>query len=423
MISSARKRASQLIERLESILKTDVRYILKGGFWLTFGRIASMLASFLLSLAYANLLSKETYGSYKFVLSIASMLSLFTLPGINTALSQTVARGYEGTLVPSTLERIRWSILGTCVGIGVAGYYFFIGHNQTLALAALIIAAFLPVMDTLMTYSAFLQGQKKFKLDALLSSATQISGTLALIVTFFLTKNLLYILLTYFFVYTCLRAIFFFYTQKTQQTTNLTDARALTYGKHLSAMNILGTIAGNVDDIILFHVMGPVGVARYNIAVAPADQAKGLLSFSDPLLFPQFSKHSEEDIRRHIGKKFFWYGVFGAVIVGAYWLVTPWFFRIFLPKYTEIIFLSLLYSLSMLNAVVAPAATYLVAKRKVKEQYYLNLITYIFQIGSMAFLTVTHGLLGLIIARIATRFFGGALSVFFFVRPFKQAET
>ena len=45
--------------------QTDMVYLAKGGFWLGMGQIITGLASFLLTLAFANLVPKETFGTYK----------------------------------------------------------------------------------------------------------------------------------------------------------------------------------------------------------------------------------------------------------------------------------------------------------------------------------------------------------------------
>ncbi len=52
----------------EKYIKTDMIYLVKGGFWLTLGQIISSVSSLLLVIAFANLLPKETYGIYKYFL-------------------------------------------------------------------------------------------------------------------------------------------------------------------------------------------------------------------------------------------------------------------------------------------------------------------------------------------------------------------
>ena len=48
---------------------TDMVYLATGGFWLISGQIFYSATAFLLSIAFANLWSKETYGIYTYIIS------------------------------------------------------------------------------------------------------------------------------------------------------------------------------------------------------------------------------------------------------------------------------------------------------------------------------------------------------------------
>jgi len=64
-IKKLKDKIYRLLRRSEKYFKTDMVYLAHGGFWLTLGQIISSAASFLLAIAFANLLPKETYGTYK----------------------------------------------------------------------------------------------------------------------------------------------------------------------------------------------------------------------------------------------------------------------------------------------------------------------------------------------------------------------
>ena len=61
----------------EKYLKTDLVYLSRGGFWLSIGQGVAMLSGFFLSTAFANLLPKESFGTYKFILSGVAILGIF----------------------------------------------------------------------------------------------------------------------------------------------------------------------------------------------------------------------------------------------------------------------------------------------------------------------------------------------------------
>src|SRR3989344_764495 len=147
------------LKRSEKITKTDMIYLAKGHFWLIVGQILSSISAFLLSIAFANLLPKEIYGSYKYVLSIAGVLSVFTLTGMSAAISQAAARGYEGGLIKALKTKIKFGLLGSVGSLGVSLYYYLNAKTE-LAVAFLIVAAFIPLMDSFALYSAYLHGKK-----------------------------------------------------------------------------------------------------------------------------------------------------------------------------------------------------------------------------------------------------------------------
>ena len=102
---------SGLLNTLGIYTKTDVVYLASGSFWNISSQIVSSLCTFFLAIAFAHFISKEAYGQYKFVLSIISIISTFTLSGLGTAVMQSVTKGYEGTLAYAFRKNLRWSIL------------------------------------------------------------------------------------------------------------------------------------------------------------------------------------------------------------------------------------------------------------------------------------------------------------------------
>src|SRR3989344_8728279 len=109
---------------LQKYTKTDMVYLTVGGFWLILGKIVFNISGFLLIIAFANLLSKEAYGTYQYVLSVASILAIPTLSGMNSAIVRAVAQGYEGSFLPAIKTQIQWGILGGLASLGGAGGYF-----------------------------------------------------------------------------------------------------------------------------------------------------------------------------------------------------------------------------------------------------------------------------------------------------------
>ena len=172
-----KKKIYKALKWSQKYTQTDMVYLARGGFWLVLGQTITSLAALALTLALANLLSIKTLGTYRYVLSIAGILAIPTLSGMNTALLQAVSRGKEGSLISILKTKLKWGSLATLGSIGVAGYYFLQGNN-TLALAFLIISLFIPLMNTFIIYESFLQGKKRFDIQNKYRIITQILATL-----------------------------------------------------------------------------------------------------------------------------------------------------------------------------------------------------------------------------------------------------
>ena len=67
-------------------------YLASGGFWTGVGQVSSALASFVSALLFANFLPRETFGVYRYVLTLAGILNSFSLTGLRGALADIRVR-------------------------------------------------------------------------------------------------------------------------------------------------------------------------------------------------------------------------------------------------------------------------------------------------------------------------------------------
>lgn len=420
-IKRLRTKTYNILRWSEKYTQTDMIYLTKGGFWLTFSQIISSVSVFLLAVAFANLLPKETYGVYKYILSIAGILSIFTLPRMGTAITQAAARNYEGSFSRAVRTKIKWGLLAGLASLILAGYYY-LNNNSTLTISFLIAAIFLPFFDTFDIYNAFLRGKKLFKFSAKYQIISHLSSVAVLIITLFLTKNIFLILLSYFIPWTILRYIFFKTTLKKFPPNQNVDPQTISYGKHLTLINAIGVIATHVDKILIFHYLGVVELAIYAFATAIPERIKGLSSTLAVLIFPKFSERNVEEIKAGIKSKFIKLFFLSALVVGSYILAAPFIYNTFFPQYKESIFYSQLLALSMLNASFLPADIFLAAKKKTKEQYLSSFFQSIFKIITMVIFILWYGLLGLIIAIILSRFLGSLVNLALYYRSSSDTE-
>jgi O-antigen/teichoic acid export membrane protein len=403
-----KQRLYGLLRRTERYTHTDMVYLASGGFWLLLAQIVSSGSAFALAITLGNFLSQETYGEYKYILSIAGLLAIFTLPGMGTAISRAVAQGDETSIHRATRVRITWSLLGTGLAFLGAGYYYFVGGNAILALALVIIAATLPFFDTFTLFDSYLVGKRRFADQTKYHALIQIISVPVLIGTAFLTTNLLLLLLAYFVPLLVMRFALYRLILRKVPHTEPADPSTLTYGKHLTAISILGIIASNVDKILLWQFLGPVQVAIYTFALAVPEQLKGPLKGIAELAFPKFAAQSEEQIRDNLGslkRKMVLYAVFILALSIAYVIAAPYIYRLFFPQYLESVLYSQIFMFSAFALVGTIPLSILSAHKKTKEQYTLSTIQPILQCLAYLILIPFYGILGAIIARVGIRFF------------------
>lgn len=410
-----KQKIHNLLKWSEQYTATDMVYLAKGGFWLTLGQIVSAGSAFLLAIAFANLLPKETYGTYKYILSIAGILSISTLAGMNTAIIQAVARGYEGSFIPILKIKIYWGLMGGLASLILAGYYYFNG-NTTLTISFLISAVFLPFMDSFGIYNTLLLGRKLFNVSVKYSIISQIIAVAALIAALFFTKNIFLILLAYFTSWTILRFIFLKITLKKFPPNNQQDSQTISYGKHLSFMNILPLIAQQLDKILLWHFLGPVQLAIYSFAIAIPNQIKSLFKNLQTLILPKFSERSREEIKTALFNKILKLGMLLIFITILYILFAPFIYKILFPEYLESILYSQIFAISIIATTLAILpTTFLQAKLAQKELYQFYTIGAIFQIAALFILIYQLGLIGAVIAKIISEFFN-LICLFFLIK-------
>ncbi len=402
-----------LLRYSQKYTKTDMVYLAKGGSWLTLGQIVSSVASFLSAIAFANLLPRETYGTYKYILSIVSILAIPTLSGMSTAIARAVAQGYEGSVVPALKTKIKWGLLGGLASIALAGYYYFQG-NATLTISFLIAAIFLPFMDSLNVYGPFLQGKKRFDVSTKFGIIIQVIAITIMIAMLFLTSNIFLILFTYFISHTLLRFIFLKITLKKFKLNKKQAPDTTSYGKHLSLMGAMGTVANHIDKILLWHFLGAVPLALYYFAITPVNHFQKALKSIYALAFPKFANQDKEVIKKTLLPKILKFSVVLIIPVVGYIFLAPYIYKLVFPQYLGSIKYSQYFVLIILLFPKRFLGQPLTAHAKTKSLYILQITTITLKITLLAILVPLYGILGAILALIATSFLHLPLEFYFF---------
>jgi len=338
-MSTLREIYRKIIGYGTELLGLDLRYFASGGFWTTFGQGVNGIISFLLVIAFANLLPKETYGFYRYILSLAGIFNVFTMTGMNVAVSQAVAAGNEGALRTSVKCQLKWNIMMAVAMWGLGGYYL-LNNNLTLAISFIIFGIFTPLTFAFNTYGAYLDGKKQFKINNLFSIFSTAIYAVGMMLTMLLSKEILPLIIAY--VLTTLIANIFFYW-KTLQLFHPPLAPAgdvIRYGRRLTFLGFIGPIVAQADSIVLAHFWGPAQLAVYSLARAIPDKVGPFIKDIFNLGLPKLAPKTIEDIEKVFYKRIFQAMLFGVILTAGYIAAVPFVFKYILPKYSE----SIIYS-------------------------------------------------------------------------------
>jgi len=415
MVKGFRQYGYQLLKRIEDYAQTDMIYLTRGSFWLGVGKGIGIVSGLILSVAFANLLPKDAFGTYQFVLSLAAVVSAFTLTGLKTAILQAVSRGYEGALWRGFITYLKWSI-GIALGGFTLAFYYFVNDNNTLAVSFLIIGALAPFLESFKLYPQFFAGKKDFRLVTLFETCHKPLPITAILLTLFLTNNPVIIVFVYFLSHTVTAGVLFWYMlEKYKPGDTIEHGSMLNYAKHLSFLNILGSIADNLDRILLFHFVGPAQVAIYSFARMPQSYLSNITGIIKTLLFPKMSTQSMGTLKKTLPRKLFLLLLVLLGIVIVYIFTAPLIFRFLFPQYLDSVLFSQVLALIILFSPLGMVRLIFYAHARKKEMYTLSVGGQVLKIALLLVLLPLYGIWGAIIALFATRAIIGIAGVYFFV--------
>lgn len=394
-------------------ININIEYWGKGSFWQSLVQVNATIFSLAVTIAFANLLPKQTLGIYNYILSIYSLLAIFTLSGMDTAIIQSIAKGKEGTVREALKSRIKWGVLGTLISFGMAIFYFYQG-DTTFGYSFLIIAAFLPFFDSFAIFYDILIGKKRFDAHAKYAIGVQIITSLTIITALVLTKSLIVILLAYFASYTLSHLFFLRRTIINFPLNTEEDPTMVQYGKSMTIIKALTSTAAYLDKILLFYYLGPVQVAIYSLALAPISKINGFLATIPSLALPRFSSTDKSLIKKTMLGKVLKFSIVVIFIIAIYVLLTPLFFKLLFPQYIDSIFYSRLLALSLLGLPFTLFYTYFLSQKLTNILFPYKIIAHTIQIILLFVFIHFYGLLGAVLARIASQIILMPVIILFF---------
>ncbi len=389
-----------ILDFLGKKTKINLHYAAWGSLWLTIGQGVAAISGFAITLAFANWFPKDSYGAYKYLLSMAGMLSAASLTGLNTAIIQSVARGQNGLAHVAARKNLKWSIGFITLALGISAYYF-LNQNYPLGWGMAIIAFTNPLLTSWLLYRSYLAGKGRFRQLAETGAITTVIPAILIILTIRFSSSTIAVIAAYYLA-NGLVAASVHYAIMRHGPNHPPEPASENFSLHLSIINALDVIATYIDKVIAFQIMGAGALATYSLATAIPEQARTLLKNVGTMAIPKFSQHSRTKISANISRKIILMAIITLPLIIGYIVAAPWLFKIFFPQYLDAIPYSRLFAIILIfEGGLAGAA--LKATMAIKEQYILNSATNVLKIALLVGGTIWLGIWGIIVARILTR--------------------
>lgn len=410
-----------LFRRLENLLRIDLRYAISGGFFLTATQVSSAVVALGLTIAFANLLPVETYGMYRYVISVYGLLTIAALPGIDTAIIQAVSNGNDAAFGEGLRAKLRWGLLGTGAALILAGYEFYTG-SEVLGKVFILAAIALPFMESFSVYSAFLNGKKRYKEWAGIDIMTQVVSGASLVFSMLYSKSLFSLMVAYFVPYIVMRIGASFYVRRRLVENTNSDKGLFIYGRSMTLFQIISRLISSIDQIVLYHFLGPIQVAIFALATAVPNRVQSVLRITGTLAFPKFANRTAQEITHSLPRKMFLFGLGILVVCGVYILAAPLMFTYIFPKYLPSLHFSQVAIFYTLSSITYPFGSYLFAHKKVQENYLIAVGSFIPKFLCLIILVPRIGVWGAIIGLVATSLATIGISIYLLIRD-RRANT
>jgi len=411
----AKQRFINFLRWTEKYTETDMVYLTKGSFWWILSRMILFLLSLIVMIALARWLPKETFGAYQYILSIIVILSIFSLPGIDMALTRAVAKGYEKILLPCAKIKLFWSMIMVTGCLAIAGWYIF-HQNYVLGISFVVAGLFFPFIGAFNLFIPFWHGKKRFDIQAKYQILLKFLSVLILLPVIFFSDNLIFIVLAFSTSSAIFGSIFFVLTIKKikkQEINQEQEKETISYGKHLTLMSSFVHLVNNLDKVIIWQLLGPIPLAIYAFAQLPIQRIQEIIPIA-PLAFPKLSEKNVKEIKKEILKKFLKLFLFSVPLTILIIFLAPYIYKILFPVYLESIPYFQVLSLSLLFIPFSLLGVSLLTEMDKRALYIINLSVPLLQIILFIVLIPFFQIWGIIFSILISQFFNSGLVFYFF---------
>lgn len=393
------------VEKYSKVIKLDLEYFIKGGFWLGISQTSNVLKGLILSILFANFLPKEIYGQYSFIFASLGIAMVFSLQGLNNSIIEAINRKYDGTYYKSLKLIFKWSFLGSIFLVGVGLYTLFIFQEKNM-LIFLTLALLFPFFSISPQYINFFLGKKDFRTLSKLNIIFNLVSTFIIFILVIIKTSLFILVLTIILLHIVIQNYFSLILVKKYIKNKKVSKSSISFGKKISFLSLLEIGVKNIDKYVIPFFLGFEALAIYIVVYAIPG---ALLSFSVIVKQLVFNKQVFRQIELRNLKKILLFNL-SMILIG--FLLNFIFFQHIYSKYLDYYSLSYISYFILLFGLGELFYSQKLANKKTKDYYKMSLIFY--SLGALIFIILTpFGLLYAIIAKILYRFLYFLIGIIF----------
>ena len=405
---------------LSEKLGFDVEYLVRSGLWVGIGHVFGMARGFVLMLVLTHFLSQQVFGQYNWLISILSIVSVFSLSGIGVAIMQAVARGNDGAYRQGVKLSLRWGALGGLAFLGLAFFYYFLKGEGQFGMTFFLMAFLFPFYTTAFLSNSFWGGKQRFDLITKQTIIVSFLSFIVMATVAILFQNLTFQILAFLF-----STIIFngFFTQRAYKlAVGAEDINLHIYGRQQSNINILSLLSTNIEYFFIPFFVGFELFASFALALALAGQLKSAFKLLSSIILPKLSARSFDSARSLLTRYLVKITIGALICGGLVSALVPWVIHIFFPaKYVATIFYAQI--LFFAEATTLPFMfiyQFFTAQKMVKQLYSVTFFNLAVKIVLLLPLIYFWHLAGATIAYLLFRVFSLAYILFLFWRSTKN---
>ncbi len=403
----------RLLRWSERYAKIDMVHLFSANFWLNSSRLISTGLGVLITIAFANLLSPETFGVYKYVIAASGLVATFSMAGIGTAIMRAAAQR-KFSVIPSLVRSATfWSIPASIATLGVSVYYFGQGNTE-LGFAFIFIAVSNALSGGIGTTKGVWHAAGEFKVGTIAGLPKIIVPAVVILLTIVFTENVVFILLAYFLsnLIFSIGGYWFMLWWFRVKASEEGVPEALKFGKQMTGLGFFQLLSSQIDQLLLFHFVGATPLAIYALALGPVREVQGLLSNFLTILYSKIANKTEAEVHNILPIRMMQLAAISVCAVLFYIAAAPFLFTYLFPQYISAITISQVLALTIVFLPRGIIDTFFTTHGQVGNRVRAILISQVVEFALFLGLIPLFGLWGAVWATLLSELVGACIFLY-----------